>query len=859
MTGGPTTFTLNPTTDFSPGESCTTAILKGGVHDADSNDPPDEPLANFAWTVSTASIVKIDEVQGTTDTSPKVGQTVTVEGVVVGDFQGAGQFSGYYLQEEDSDVDANPATSEGIFVFSSVAVNTGDIVRVTARVSEFNGLTELTPVSGGVSVRGTNAGASVTPTVVSLPVADVSDLERYEGMSAIFPQTLTVTEVFTLARFGEVALSGAGRLYVPTSQATPGAAANAFAAQNARSRILLDDGLNTQNPPFVAYPQGGLSASNTLRIGDTLSTLSGIVDFRFSVYRVQPTAPVNFTHTNPRPTAPDAVGGNLRIASLNVLNFFNGDGAGGGFPTSRGANTPFELQRQRAKEVNALATMNADIVGLMEMENDAGPNSAVADLVAGLNDKLGAGTYAYIDTGVLGTDEIKVALIYKPASVTPVGAWKALTAAQDPRFDTTRNRPSLAQTFQDNKTGRKLTVDVNHLKSKGSVCDGDPDTGDGSGNCNLTRTRAAAALVDWLKTDPTSSGDPDFLLIGDMNSYTFESPIQTFVDGGLTNLVRKYDGLEGYSYVFDGESGYLDHALATKSLEAQVTGVGHWHINADEPIALDYNTEFKTQEQVDSFYSPEGFRTSDHDPVLIGVQFAAAPTANAGGPYTVPEGGSATLTGSGTGQGLTYAWDLDNDGTFETAGQTATFSAATIDGPATRQVRLRVSDGEVSADSSATVQVTNVAPTATFTAPLSVFAGFPFTVALTSPTDPSAADRAAGFTYAFDCGGGTFVAAAGPSATCPTSDTGTPTVRGRITDKDGGSTIYQANVSVIVTAASLCDLATAYQTKDGVANSLCAKLQQGSYGAFANEVAAQAGKSLTSEQAATLIRLVQHL
>ena len=113
----------------------------------------------------------------------------------------------------------------------------------------------------------------------------------------------------------------------------------------------------------MAYPQGGLSASNTLRIGDTLSTLSGIVDFRFSVYRVQPTAPVEFTHTNPRPTAPDTVGGNLKIASLNVLNFFNGDGAGGGFPTSRGANTPFELERQRAKEVNALATMNADIVG----------------------------------------------------------------------------------------------------------------------------------------------------------------------------------------------------------------------------------------------------------------------------------------------------------------------------------------------------------------------------------------------------------------------------------------------------------------------------------------------------------------
>jgi hypothetical protein len=262
---------------------------------------------------------------------------------------------------------------------------------------------------------------------------------------------------------------------------------------------------------------------------------------------------------------------------------------------------------------------------------------------------------------------------------------------------------------------------------------------------------------------------------------------------------------------------------------------------------------------VDSFYSPEGFRTSDHDPVLIGVGLAPAPTASAGGPYSVPEGGSATLAGSGTGQGLTYAWDLDNDGTFETAGQTATFSAATIDGPATRQVGFRVSDGELSAVSSATVQVTNVAPTATFTATPSVFAGSSIALALTGPNDPSAADRAAGFTYAFDCGDGTFVAAAGPSTTCTTSDSGTRTVRGRITDKDGGATVYTATVTVVVTAASLCDLTTAYVTKPGVAHSLCVKLEQGYYDAFANEVAAQAGKSLTSEQAATLMRLVQQL
>jgi predicted extracellular nuclease len=856
------TYTLDPDADFAQGETCAVTVFAAGISDTDALDPPDHMAADqtFSFTVAAPPrTTLIHEVQGTTDTSPKVGETLTVEGIVVGDFQGAGQFTGFYVQEEDADVDEDPATSEGIFVFSSSSVTTGDRVRVTAKVSEFGGMTELTPVTGGVAVTGSDLGARATPAAVNLPVPALGDLERYEGMSAVLSQTLTVTEVFTLARFGEVVLSGSGRLFVPTSQATPGAAATALATQNARSRILLDDGLNTQNPGFVAYPQGGLSASNTLRVGDTLSTLSGVLDFRFSEYRVQPTAPVEFTHTNPRPSAPDAVGGNLRVASFNVLNYFNGDGAGGGFPTARGANTPIEFDRQRQKEISALSTMSADIVGLMEMENDAGPSSAVADLVAGLNDKLGAGTYAYIETGVLGTDEIKVALIYKPASVTPVGVWKALTAAQDPRFDTTRNRPSLAQTFRDNATGRKLTVDVNHLKSKGSACAGDPDTGDGSGNCNITRTEAAAALVDWLKTDPTGSGDPDFLLIGDMNSYTFESPIQTFVDGGLSNLVRKYDGLTGYSYVFDGESGYLDHALATKSLEAQVTGVGHWHINADEPIALDYNTEFKSAAQVASFYSPEAFRASDHDPVLIGVGLAAAPTASAGGPYAVPEGGSVTLAGAGSSAGLTYAWDLDDNGTFETAGQNATFSAASIDGPATRQVRLQVSDGELTAVSTATVQIANVAPTATFTASPSVLAGTPIALALTSPTDPSAADRAAGFTYAFDCGTGTFVAAAGPTAACPTSDTGARTVRGRITDKDGGSTIYQATVTVTVTAASLCDLTTSWVTKDGVASSLCVKLQQGAYDAYANEVAAQAGKALTTEQAAILIRLVKQL
>ena len=177
------------------------------------------------------------------------------------------------------------------------------------------------------------------------------------------------------------------------------------------------------------------------------------MDFRFSNYRIQPVGPISWDHTNARTAAPEPVGGNLKVASFNVLNFFNGNGLGGGFPTARGANTQFELDRQKAKEVSALKAIDADIVGLMEIENDAPPNSAIEELVAGLNAEMGAGTYAFIDTGKIGTDEIKVALIYKPASVSPVGAFKTITTAIDPRFIDTLNRPSLAQTFEQTRAG----------------------------------------------------------------------------------------------------------------------------------------------------------------------------------------------------------------------------------------------------------------------------------------------------------------------------------------------------------------------------------------------------------------------
>jgi predicted extracellular nuclease len=263
--------------------------------------------------------------------------------------------------------------------------------------------------------------------------------------------------------------------------------------------------------------------------------------------------------------------------------------------------------------------MEADIVGLLEIENNVN-DDAVQDLVAGLNSATAPGTYASVATGAIGGDAIKVALLYRPASVSLVGSHAILDSSVDPRFIDTKNRPTLAQTFIDNATGGVFTVAVNHLKSKGSDCNdvSDPDTGDGSGNCNLTRTTAAEALVDWLADDPTGSSDTDFLIIGDLNSYDKEDPIDALLAGGYTDLVHTFRGEDAYSYVFDGQTGYLDYALASADVLGEVTGTTEWHINADEPDLIDYDTTFKGPNQ-DAIYAPDAYRSSDHDPVVVGL------------------------------------------------------------------------------------------------------------------------------------------------------------------------------------------------------------------------------------------------
>ncbi|MBC8163478.1 MAG: ExeM/NucH family extracellular endonuclease [Roseiflexaceae bacterium] len=652
VSGGEASYTLDPNADLPFDTNCTLTISAAQVSDTDGTPTP--LAADFTASFTTAvvpgscpaaTLVTIGSVQGTGTASPVGGAAVAVQGRVVGDFQGASALNGFYLQDAG---DGDAASSDGIFVFTNTPdVAEGDLVQVSGTVSEQFTLTQLTGAT--VTTCDIATPPTITPAVIDLPT---SDLERFESMSVSFPEQLSVTENFQLGRFGELVLSSDGRLFNPTNIVDPtddpasenendennkAAVTTLQDANNAR-RILLDDGSGVQNPATVPY----LSAQGTRRIGDTVSNLTGVLSFGFSAYRVQPTVAPAFVDSNPRPATPPAVGGTLRVASFNVLNYFNTFDQPGEtcFPSNvqddcRGANSQAEFDRQRAKIFAALQGLNADVVGLIEIENDGdGASSAVADLVSGLNAVAGSGTYSYTldpagygpnaGAGVFpgGDDAIKVAFIYQPSRVTPVGPAVASDSAAFANA-----RAPIAQTFRQNSTGALFTAINNHFKSKsGTGDDANADQGDGQGNFNADRVAQARALLGFISTITTASGDADVLVLGDLNAYNQEDPIDVLRAGGLTNLI---DDGTAYSFVFGAQSGSLDHALASASMVAQVSGAEKWHINADEPLVLDYNLEFKSA-AVQALNQGTPFRSSDHDPVLIGLELTrpnGAPTA----------------------------------------------------------------------------------------------------------------------------------------------------------------------------------------------------------------------------------------
>ena len=626
------------------------------------------------------AITLIHDIQGDTETPNFVGMVKAIRGVVVGDFQGSANLSGFFVQEEDADADADPATSEGVFIFDPGAltdVKVGDNVTVIGTVTNFGaplGLTELTNL---ISVVVNSSGAPLpAASAVSLPVANAPavDLERFEGMRVTFNQTLFVTGNDDLGGFGELILSANSPLYIPTNSIDPNddpASGNSISGNsnvaavttrqtiNNNNRIVLNDGKTGSNPnpiPFI-----GAGANATIRRGDSIANLSGVLSFGFGAYRIEPTAlPLSFTASNPRQAAPDSVGGALRVASFNVENFFLTTNPASGY---RGPNNATELMRKRDKVVAALARLNADVIGLIELEKATTQGSAAADLAAALTTAMGAGANTYVAIAdpatFVGTDpDIKNGVIYRASAVTPVGG--VLTDTSAPAG--TYSRDPISQTFQRISTGDKFTIVVNHFRSKS--CSGasgaDADQGDGQACFNARRRSQAQALLAFINNTLIPI-DPDVLVVGDLNAYAQEDPIDVFRAAGHSDVLARFvAGPSQYSFTFNGEAGRLDHAFATGSLDSQITGATIWHINSDEPDVFDYNTENKPDDR----YAPTPFRSADHDPILIGLNLFT-PITISGQKFNDLDGDGVKDVGEPGLQGVTIRLDKGSDGVVD--------------------------------------------------------------------------------------------------------------------------------------------------------------------------------------------------
>jgi predicted extracellular nuclease len=553
----------------------------------------------------------IYDLQGSTaDGAFEDGTPALTEGVVTGVFAGYG---GYNIQDATGDGDA--ATSDGIFVSADTAgVTVGNTVRVVGRTMELFGLTEITGVEGFLDC---GAGPAITPTAVDLPMAD---REPVEGMLVTLSDNMVVTDTFNLPNFGEVWLAADTVVPQPTNVYPVGdPALQALADENMARSIILDDG-STSTPAEVPY----LPAGGTLRLGDSASTVTGVMHYSFGLFRINPTVEVTFTADNPRPATAPAVGGDVTIATFNVLNFWTTLGG-------RGAATAEQLAEQTDGVVAAIMGLGADVVGLEEMENDPA-HTPITTLVDALNAAEGSTVWAWVGPVATYNDyPIRNEIIYRIDAVDPLG--DPLTIV-DPAFDDIApggtdqlGRPPVAQTFVAD--GETFTVMANHFKSKSCTASSgdDADQSDGQACYNARRVLQAEAVLDFVAALQAFTGDPDVIVLGDLNAYMAEDPILE-LETGLSNVFADLSE-DAYTYNFFAASsapwigrGNLDHILVTPEMAHKVSGVEAWHINGDEPNMLGWNTP--------ALSAPGPYRSSDHDPIVMGLRIPAPFTDTVG-------------------------------------------------------------------------------------------------------------------------------------------------------------------------------------------------------------------------------------
>lgn len=656
--------------------------------------------------------VTIAEIQGTGDATPLPATRVRTRGVVTAAYPSGG-FDGFYMQTEGTGGEAKvaPAASDAVFVyggtggFGDATPRVGDLVEVVGVPGEFNGLTQLnaSTLPSEVVVVG-EPTVEVKARAFALP-ATAAEREMYEGELVAPTDTYTVSNNFNLNNFAEIGLAvGDTPLLTPTEVAAAADtdAIAAVKADNFARGVAIDDGatwnyLTSYNG--IALPW--ITKDQPVRVNASATITEPVVfDYRNNAWKYQPTtqlragaqAPATFENT--RTAAPEEVGGNLKLATFNVLNYFTTTGqdwvaSGNGRTCTyfndregnpiganrcdpngpRGAATDASFERQQQKIVAAINAIDADVVSLEEIENSRSlgkpRDEALSALVEALNTAAGSELWAFVPSPEAlpaSEDVIRTAFIYKPAALETVGDSRILTDSS--AFSNARQ--PLAQAFVpvDGDDEDAFTVVVNHFKSKSNSTP--PATGDNAngeqGAFNGDRTRQAEALVTFTDEVAAEFGTEAVFLTGDFNSYSQEDPMQVLYEAGYTNLQSEGE----WSYSFSGQSGSLDHVLANDAALESVTGSDIWEINAVESVAYEYS---RYNYNLTDFYAPNPYRSSDHEPHVVGIStqdepaqssLITSPVYGAYGdaitiPVTVDTTGTATGTVEAYWGGRTYA------------------------------------------------------------------------------------------------------------------------------------------------------------------------------------------------------------
>ena len=631
---------------------------------------------------------KISDIQGTGAKSPLVDKQVKTAGWVTASYPNGG-FDGFVIQEGGKAQLRKPGeASQAVFVYTGkggTPADLGKCVVVTGKVGEHFDSTQIGYAKYTESTNPTeDCGDKPEPIKDAIPL-DEETREANEHMLFQPSATYTVTNNYSLNQYGSVDLvEGNEPLYQATSVVAPGAEAQAYEAGNAKRVVTLDDGSsldylrnkNAQNTPqpYLKTAEG----IRSLRTGDKVSFAQPtVLSYNFKKWSLQPASQITgdtargdlpITWEDSRPAeenGPQEVGGSHSIASFNVLNYFtdlgqNTDGCGSykdreGNPVTanncdvRGAFTEQAFKDQQAKIVKAINTLDVSVLALEEIQNSAtfGKDRDVAlkHLVGELNGKGGNWQYVPSPAKVAANeDAIRTAFIYQPDKVEPVGESKILDVEA---FNGIARQP-LAQQFKNKgaKDDQAFVAVVNHYKSKGSVANGDADTGDGQGNNARLRAEMSRQLVKWLAEDADLKDKPQFVL-GDFNAYAKEDAIRIIEEAGFTNLEGKYKA--GHSYQFGGRVGSLDHVLANEKATKLTTGADVWDINADESVAFEYS---RRNNNVVDFYEQNVFRASDHDPIKVGFNAPGAEPGKPGEPGNPDKPGGSSGSSDSSKPGL---------------------------------------------------------------------------------------------------------------------------------------------------------------------------------------------------------------